>query len=72
MNQERQRPMNTEIRDPQFATAVNEIADSIRWPEASFSVTPWEAAVGVITAFYEAVTTPNRVIVRFALSGIAL
>jgi hypothetical protein len=64
--------MNTEIRDPQFATAVNEIADSIGWPEASFSVTPWEAAVGVITAFYEAFTTPNRVIVRFALSGIAL
>lgn len=64
--------MNTEIRDPQFATAVNQIANSISWPEASFSVTPWEAAVGIITAFYEAVTTPNRVIVRFALNGIAL
>lgn len=64
--------MNTEIRDPQFATAVKEIAESIRWPEPAFSVTPWEAAVGVIAAFYEAVTTPNRVIIRFALNGIAL
>lgn len=72
MNRERQRTMNTEIRDPDFATAVNAIADSIRWPDASFSVTLWEAAMGIVTGFYEAVTTPNRVIVRFALNGIAL
>jgi len=64
--------MNTEIRDPQFATAVNQIANSISWPDASFSVTPWEAAVAVVAAFYEAVATPNQVIVRFALNGIAL
>lgn len=64
--------MNTEIRDPQFAIAVNEIANYIRWPEPTFSVSPWEAALGVVAAFYEAVTTPNRVIVRFALNGIAL
>ena len=72
MNRERQRTMNTEIRDPNFATAVNQIASSIRWPDASFTLSPWEAAVGLVTAFYEAVTTPNRVIVRFALNGIAV
>lgn len=64
--------MNTEIRDPQFAIAVNEITSSIDWPEAAFSVSPWEAVLGVVAAFYEAVTTPNRVIIRFALNGIAL
>jgi len=64
--------MNTEIRDPEFATAVNEIADAIRWPDPSFALTPWETVVGFVTAFYEAVTTPNQVIVRFALNGLAL
>ncbi|MGB3052164.1 MAG: hypothetical protein WBB42_14265 [Polyangiales bacterium] len=64
--------MNTEIRDPEFATAVIEIADAIRWPDPTFDLTPWETAVGLVSSFYEAVTTPNRVIVRFALNGIAL
>lgn len=64
--------MTTEIRDPEFAQAVDEIADSIHWPDATFSLSPWEAAVGLVTAFYESVTTPNRVIVRFALNGLAL
>ncbi len=71
MNQERQRTMNTVIRDPQFANAVNEIATSIQWPDVSFTLTPWEAAVGVVVAFYEAFTTPDRVILRHALNGIA-
>jgi hypothetical protein len=64
--------MNTEIRDPEFATAVNEIADAIEWPDPSFALTPWETVLGLVSAFYEAVTTPNRVIVRFALNGLAL
>lgn len=71
MNQERQRTMNTVIRDPQFANAVNEIATSIQWPDVSFTLTPWEAAVGVLVAFYEAFATPDRVILRHALNGIA-
>ena len=71
MNQERQRTMNTVIRDPQFANAVNEIATSIQWPDVSFTLTPWEAAVGVVVAFYEAFATPDRVILRHALNGIA-
>ena len=64
--------MNTEIRDPEFASAVNQIAAGIRWPDPSFALEPWETAVGLVIAFYEAVTTPNRVIVRFALNGIAV
>jgi hypothetical protein len=63
--------MTTETRDPQFASYINEIADSIRWPDVSFTVTPWEAAVGVVVAFYEAFATPDRVILRHALNGIA-
>ena len=64
--------MNIEIRDPQFEIAVNEIANAIHWPQAAFSVSLLDAVLGVVAAFYEAVTTPNRVIVRFALSGLAL
>lgn len=64
--------MSTEIRDPEFATAVDEIAGGIRWPDLAFTLNPWETAVGLVIAFYEAATTPNRVIVRFALNGIAL
>ncbi|MBT8468067.1 MAG: hypothetical protein HKN10_05385 [Myxococcales bacterium] len=64
--------MNTETRDREFAAAVDEIAAGIRWPDPSFALNPWETAVGMVIAFYEAVTTPNRVIVRFALNGLAL
>ena len=71
MNQERQRTMNTVIRDPQFASAVNEIATSIQWPDVSFTLSPWEAAIGAVIAFYEAFATPDRVILRHALNGIA-
>jgi len=60
--------MNTVIRDPQFANAVNEIATSIQWPDVSFTLKPWEAAV---VAFYDAFATPDRVILRHALNGIA-
>lgn len=64
--------MNNEIKDPQFAQAVNEIAESIDWPDAAFSLSPWETVAGLVASFFEAVTTPNRVLVRFALSGLAL
>ena len=64
--------MKNEIKDPQFAQAVNEIVESIEWPEAAFSLSPSEAAVGLVGSFFGAVTTPNRVLVRFALSGLAL
>ena len=63
--------MTTQTRDAQFASYIDEIADSIRWPEGSFTVTPWEAVVGVVVTLYEAFATPDRVILRHALNGIA-
>jgi len=63
--------MTTQTRDVQFASYINEIADSIRWPDGSFTVTPWEAAVSVLVAFYEAFATPDRVMLQHALRGIA-
>lgn len=71
MNQERQKTMTTEIKDPQFANAVNEIAASIQLPDVSFTLNAWETAVGAVIAFYEAFATPDRVILRHALNGIA-
>jgi hypothetical protein len=63
--------MTTEIRDPQFASHINQIAESIRWPDASFTLTFWEVAVGVLVAFYDAFATPDRVMLQHALRGIA-
>ena len=63
--------MTTEIRDPQFAISVNQIVDSIVWPDASFALSPLEAAVNVVTTLYEAFATPDRVILRHSLNGIA-
>jgi hypothetical protein len=71
MNQERQRTMTTETRDPQFAINVNEIVDSIVWPDPSFALSPLEAALDAVVAFYEAFATPDGVILRHALNGIA-
>ena len=63
--------MTTQTRDPQFASYIEEIASSIRWPDASFTLTPWEVAIGVVVAFYEAFATPDRAMLQFALKGIA-
>lgn len=62
--------MSTQTRDPQFATMINEIADSIRWPDASFTVSPWDVAVSVFQAFYEAFATPERALLQQSLRGI--
>lgn len=63
--------MYTEIRDPQFALSVNDIAASIRWPDASFKLDPLEAIVAAVVTFYEAFATPDRAILQHALKGIA-
>ena len=63
--------MNTQTRDPQFASYINDIAESIEWPDATFTVKPWEAAVGILVALYEAFATPDQVILQHALKGIA-
>lgn len=70
-SEERKRTMTTQTRDLQFASYVEEIANSIQWPDGSFTLTPWEVVVGVVTAFYEAFATPDRAMLQFALKGIA-
>jgi hypothetical protein len=71
MNQERKRTMTTGIRDPQFASFVEEIAESIRWPEASFALNALEAVIGAVITFYDAFATPDPVMLGHALRGIA-
>lgn len=63
--------MATEIRDPQFASIVNEIAGSIRGPEAAFALSPMEQVIGAAIALYDAFATPEPVMLRHALRGIA-
>ncbi|MBW1830189.1 MAG: hypothetical protein JRJ10_00595 [Deltaproteobacteria bacterium] len=63
--------MTTETRDPQFAINVDEIVNAIQWPDTSFTLSPLEAAVGVVVAFYDAFATPDRAILGHALNGIA-
>ncbi len=63
--------MTTQTRDVQFASYINEIAESIQWPDGSFTISPWEAVVGVVLAFYEAFATPDQVMLGHALKGIA-
>lgn len=64
--------MTTAIRDPQFASYIDEIAAEIRWPDPSFALTAREAIVGSVIAFFEIVSRPNTVIVQQALRGIAI
>jgi len=63
--------MNTQARDPQFANYINEIAESVQWPDATFTIKPWEAATSVVVALYEAFASPDRAILQHALNGIA-
>ena len=64
--------MTTQARDPQFASYINQIAESIEWPDTSFTVKPWEVIVGLVVALYEGFATPDRATVIHALNGIAL
>ncbi len=64
--------MITEIRDPQFASFVEDIAESIRWPDAAFTFTPWQALKALAVALYEAMATPDPATLRHALRGIAV
>jgi hypothetical protein len=71
MKLERKTAMTTDIRDPQLANYVNEIAMTIRWPESAFTLSPLEAAIGAIVALYDAFATPDSVMLQHALKGIA-
>lgn len=63
--------MTTKMRDPQFATYVDTIAESITWPESTFRLSSWEAFVGTLVALYQAVSAPSPVILQQALRGTA-
>lgn len=63
--------MTTDARDPQFESYVNGIVDSIRWPDASFRLSALEVVIGTVVVFYDALATPDRVMLRHALNGIA-
>lgn len=63
--------MIIETRDPQFASYIDEIANSISWPAPSFRLSFWETVVGTVAVFYHALSTPNPVILQAALRGIA-
>jgi phosphoribulokinase len=63
--------MNTQARDPQFASYINEIAESVQWPDATFTIKPWEAIASVVVALYEGFASPDRAILQHALNGIA-
>jgi hypothetical protein len=58
-------------RDINFAEHINEVANAIEWPGATFTVTPWEAITGIVIAIYEAFATPDRALLQHALNGIA-
>lgn len=63
--------MSVQIREAELVTHIDRIADAIHWPDGTFTLTPWEALLGVLVTFYEAFATPDRVMLRHALNGIA-
>ena len=71
MNQQRKNTMTVRIREAELVTHIDRIADAIQWPDGAFTLSPWEAFVGVLVTFYEAFATPDRVMLRHARNGIA-
>lgn len=63
--------MTIEIRDPQFASHVDQIANTIQWPDASFALSPLEAVVGFVVTLYAGFSKPDPVMLQHALRGIA-
>jgi hypothetical protein len=71
MKQERNTAMSTQVKDPQLARYVDEIAQSIHWPETAFTLSLAETVMGLAVTFYQAFATPDRVMLEHALKGIA-
>ncbi len=64
--------MTTEIRDPQFALFVDELADSLALADLSFAFGAFEAIVASIVTLYEAFATPEPGFVARAAKGFAV
>jgi hypothetical protein len=72
VSKERNKAMTTQTRDTHFAGYVDALASSCYWPSGTFRLRPWEAFVGTLFAFFDTWRSPNDVVVRAALQGIAL
>jgi len=64
--------MTTEIRDPQFAFFVDELADSLTTVDLSFAVGAFETVAASIVALYDAFATPEPGSVSQAFKGLAV
>lgn len=64
--------MTTEIRDPQFASFVDDLADSLTTVDLSFAVGAWETVAASIVALYDAFATPEPGLVARASKGFAV
>lgn len=64
--------MTTEIRDPQFAHFVDELADSLAFADLSFAFGAWEAIAASIVTLYGAFATPEPGFLTRAFKGLAV
>jgi len=64
--------MTTEIRDPQFAIFVDELADSLAFGDLSFAFGTWEAVAASIVVLYDAFATPEPGFLTRAFKGFAV
>ena len=64
--------MTTEIRDPQFASFVDELADSLSTVDLSFAFGVLETVAASIVALYDAFATPEPGVVSRASKGLAI
>jgi hypothetical protein len=64
--------MTTEIRDPQFASFVDELAESLTTVDLSFASGVLETVAASIVTLYDAFATPEPGSVAQAFKGFAL
>lgn len=64
--------MTTEIRDPQFALFVDDLADSLSFADLSFAFSALEAVIAAIVTVYDAFATPEPGLVARAAKGFAV
>lgn len=64
--------MTTEIRDPQFAHFIDELADSSAFADLSFAFGAWDAIVASVVTLYVAFATPEPGFLTRAFKGFAV
>ena len=63
--------MTTDMRDPQFAHFIDELADSLATPDLPFAFGALEAVAASIVTLYDAFATPEPGFLARAFKGIA-